>query len=43
VIIDDLWVHTYMGLDIDKFVLTKNSEGLKQIGIKDKILKILND
>jgi hypothetical protein len=43
VIIDDLWIHTYMGLDVDKFVLTKNSEGLKQIGIKDKIIGILND
>lgn len=40
VIIDDLHMDIY---EIDRFVRTIDSEGLKQIGIKRKILKILND
>lgn len=39
VAIDDLKL-TSLG---DNFVKTKDSEGLKQTGIKDKIIKILND
>ena len=43
VVIDDLPVGEYMKItnDDDKFVLTNDMEGLKQEGIKDKILNIL--
>jgi hypothetical protein len=41
VVIDDLNVGHYLELGNDKVVLTNNNEGLKQIGIKDKIIKIL--
>jgi hypothetical protein len=45
VVIDDLPVGKFMQItnDDDKFVKTIEREGLKQTGIKDKILKILND
>lgn len=44
VVIDDLPVGKYMQItnDDDKFVLTKESEGIKQLGVKSKILKILS-
>jgi len=44
VVIDDLPVGEFMKLtnDDDKFVLTNDREGLKQLGIKNKILNILN-
>lgn len=44
VVIDDLPVGKYMQLtnDDDKFVKTIDSEGLKQLGVKNKIIKILN-
>jgi hypothetical protein len=41
VVIDDLNVGHYLELGNDKVVLTNRNEGLKQIGIKDKIIKIL--
>jgi hypothetical protein len=41
VVIDDLWVDKYMKFGEGKIVRTKDSEGLKQSGIKDKILKCL--
>lgn len=40
VIIDDLHMDIY---EIERFVRTKDREGLKQLGIKKKILKYLND
>lgn len=40
VIIDDLHMDIYLN---DRFVKTIDSEGLKQLGIKKKILKFLND
>jgi hypothetical protein len=44
VVIDDLPVGEFMKLteDDDKFVLTNDREGLKQLGVKNKILNILN-
>jgi hypothetical protein len=44
VVIDDLNVGKYMVItnDEDKFVLTQDFEGIKQLGIKEKILNILN-
>jgi hypothetical protein len=44
VVIDDLPVGEFMKLteDDDKFVLTNDREGIKQLGIKNKILNILN-
>ena len=43
-VIDDLWVDKYMkfGVDDGRIVRTKDMEGLKQTGIKDKIIKALN-
>lgn len=43
VVIDDLNVGHYLELGSDKFILTKDNEGLKQLGTKEKILKILTD
>jgi len=45
VVIDDLPLDEYMTStnNDDKFVKTIDSEGLKQLNIKEKILKILND
>lgn len=45
VVIDDLNISNYMSItnDEDKFVLTSDFEGLKQLGIKNKIMKILNN
>jgi hypothetical protein len=44
VVIDDLNVGKYMQItnEEDKFVLTNDFEGLKQLGIKSKILNILS-
>jgi hypothetical protein len=44
VVIDDLWVDKYMkfGVDEGRIVRTKDMEGLKQTGIKEKIINILN-
>jgi len=45
VVIDDLWVNKYMksnGSDHRAFI-TRESEGLKQTGLKDKIIKKLNN
>jgi hypothetical protein len=44
VVIDDLNIGEFMQFtnDDDKFVLTNDREGLKQLGIKNKILNILN-
>ena len=42
VIIDDLWVDKYMKFGEGRIVRTKDMEGLKQSGIKDKIINILN-
>ena len=42
VVVDDLNVGNFMQVDKDKFVLTKDNEGLKQTGIKKKIIKLLN-
>lgn len=44
VVIDDLNVGKYMSITNEehKFVLTNDFEGIKQLGIKDKILKILS-
>ena len=38
VVIDDMDLDLYF---IDNFIKTKNNEGIKQLGIKNKILKIL--
>jgi hypothetical protein len=43
VIIDDLNVGDYLENKNTKFIKTKDNEGIKQIGIKEKILKILTD
>jgi hypothetical protein len=43
VIIDDLNVGKYLESKNDKFVLTKDTQGLKENNIKTKILKILNN
>lgn len=44
VVIDDLNISNYMSItnDQDKFVLTSDFEGLKQLGIKNKVINILN-
>jgi hypothetical protein len=44
VVIDDLNVSGFMKItnDEDKFVLTEDFEGLKKLGIKEKIINILN-
>lgn len=42
VVIDDLWVDKYMKFGEGRIVRTKDMEGLKQSGIKDKIINILN-
>ena len=44
VVIDDLNISNYMSItnDQDKFVLTSDFEGLKQLGIKNKVIIILN-
>lgn len=44
VVIDDLWVDRYMkfGVDEGRIIRTKDMEGLKQTGIKDKIITRLN-
>ena len=44
VVIDDLNVGKYMVItgDEDKFVLTDDFEGLKQLSIKNKVISILN-
>ena len=44
VAIDDMNMKKYMEItnEDDKMVLTKDSEGLKQLGIKNKIINILN-
>jgi len=45
VVIDDLNISNYMAItnDDDKFVLTDDFEGLKKLGVKNKILNILNN
>ena len=43
VVIDDLDVGKYLGDDSDRFVKTKDQEGLKQLGVKEKIISILNN
>jgi hypothetical protein len=45
VVIDDLNVGKYMGLtgDDDKFFMTISSEGIKKTGLKDRIIKKLNN
>jgi hypothetical protein len=45
VVIDDLNISNYMSItgDDDKFVLTNDFEGIKQLGIKNKIINILNN
>jgi hypothetical protein len=43
IVIDDLDVGRYLKSGKDRFIKTKDSEGLKQKGIKDKILQILNN
>ncbi len=40
--LDDLWLHKYMDNSDGRFFLTKDMEGLKQSGLKDKIIKKLN-
>ena len=44
VVIDDLNVGSYMKItnDDDKFVLTDDFEGIKKVGLKDRIINILN-
>lgn len=44
VVIDDLNLTKFMNItqDDDKFVLIKESQGLKEIGVKEKIIRILN-
>lgn len=41
VIIDDLNIGSYMGSNANKFILTQDTMGLKQTGIKQKILNVL--
>ena len=45
VVIDDLNVGKYMGLtgDDDKFFMTISGEGIKKTGLKDRIIKKLNN
>ena len=45
VVIDDLWVNKYMKSNgsEDRAFITRESEGLKQTGLKDKIIKKLNN
>lgn len=45
VVIDDLNIGKYMALtgNDDKFFITRSSQGIKQTGLKDKIIKKLND
>jgi len=45
VVIDDLNVVKYMSItnEEDKFFLTENFEGIKKVGLKDKIIKKLNN
>jgi hypothetical protein len=45
VVIDDLNISNYMSItgDDNKFVLTDDFEGLKQLSIKNKIINILNN
>lgn len=45
VVIDDLNVGKYMGLtgDDDKFFMTRSGEGIKKTGLKDRIIKKLNN
>jgi hypothetical protein len=43
VIVDDLNVGLYLSSKNEKFVLTKDAQGLKQNNIKNKILKILSN
>jgi hypothetical protein len=45
VVIDDLNVGKYMVItnEENKFVLTNDFEGIKQLGIKNKIINILNN
>lgn len=45
VVLDDLNMSNYMTItnDQDKFVLTDDFEGIKKVGLKDKIIKILNN
>lgn len=45
VVLDDLNISNYMTItnDQDKFVLTDDFEGIKKVGLKDKIIKILNN
>jgi len=45
VVIDDLNVGKYMSItnEEDKFFLTENFEGIKKVGLKDKIIKKLNN
>lgn len=43
VIIDDLDVGKYLKTGDKRFVQTKDREGLKQLGTKEKIIKILSD
>lgn len=44
VVIDDLNIGKYMKItkDDDKFFITKSGQGIKQTGLKDKIIKKLN-
>ena len=45
VVIDDLNIGKYMKLtgDDDKFFITRSGQGIKQTGLKDKIIKKLNN
>jgi hypothetical protein len=45
VVIDDLNVGKYMSItnEEDKFFSTENFEGIKKVGLKDKIIKKLNN
>jgi hypothetical protein len=45
VVIDDLNVGKYMSItnEEDKFFSTDNFEGIKKVGLKDKIIKKLNN
>jgi hypothetical protein len=40
--LDDLWLHKYLDNGDGRFFLTKDNEGLKQSGLKNKIIKKLN-
>jgi len=41
VIIDDMYIRTHLNDIKDKFVQTQGYEGIKEVGIKEKILNIL--